>query len=205
MPELAALLLDLDGTLVDTAEANYAAYAAALGEVGVAVDRASFDAVANGRHWSQFLPGIIGNAAAEPARVAARKRELYPAMAGRTRLNRGLADFAAAARSRLKLALVTSASRSSTVAVLNAHGLGQLFETVVTGDDVAQPKPAPDAYLLAAERLEVSPDACLALEDSETGLESARRAGMRTFRVTFPEGADKRTAPDRSGAAHWSA
>jgi HAD superfamily hydrolase (TIGR01509 family) len=56
---------------------------------------------------------------------------------------------------------------------------------VVTGDDVAEPKPAPDAYLLAATRLQVSPGQCLALEDSATGLESARRAGMRTLRVTF--------------------
>src|ERR1700722_13929549 len=186
LAELAALLFDLDGTLVDTANANYAAYAAALREAGVAIGREPFDRAATGRHWRQFLPGLIGAADADPARVAARKREIYPAMAAHTRLNHGLAELAASLRSRLKLGLVTSASRTRAEAVLNAHGLASLFATVVTGDDVAEPKPAPDAYLLAAARLGVNPAQCLALEDSETGLESASRAGMRTLRVAFP-------------------
>jgi beta-phosphoglucomutase len=184
--ELAALLIDLDGTLVDTADANYAAYAAALREAGVEVGREAFDHAATGRHWRQFLPGLIGAAGADPARVAARKREIYPRMATQTQVNHTLANFADSLRTRLKLGLVTSASRTSATAVLDVHGLDKLFATVVTGDDVAEPKPAPDAYLLAAVRLQVSPDQCLVLEDSETGLESAQRAGMRTLRITFP-------------------
>jgi HAD superfamily hydrolase (TIGR01509 family) len=185
LAELAALLFDLDGTLVDTANANYAAYAAALREAGVAIGREAFDRAATGRHWRQFLPGLIGAAEADAARVAARKREIYPQMAANTQLNHRLADFAASLRTKLKLGLVTSASRTSAEAVLGAHGLAPLFATVVTGDDVAEPKPAPDAYLLAAARLQVNPRRCLALEDSDTGLESARRAGMRTLRITF--------------------
>jgi beta-phosphoglucomutase len=183
--ELAALLIDLDGTLVDTADANYAAYAAALNEAGVAIGREDFDRAATGRHWSQFLPCLIGAVNADPVRIAARKREIYPAMAARTQVNHGLVELAGSLRATLKLGLVTSASRTSAEAVLDAYGLAPLFATVVTGDDVAEPKPAPDAYLLAATRLQVSPGQCLALEDSATGLESARRAGMRTLRVTF--------------------
>ncbi len=186
MAELIALLFDLDGTLVDTADANYAAYAAALREAGITIGREAFDRAAVGRHWRQFLPGLIGAADADPARVAVRKREIYPGMAARTRVNLKLAGLAASLRTTLKLGLVTSASRTSAEAVLDAHGLAPLFATVVTGDDVAEPKPAPDAYLLAAARLQVSPEQCLALEDSETGPESAHRAGMQTLRVTFP-------------------
>jgi beta-phosphoglucomutase len=186
LAELAALLIDLDGTLVDTADANYAAYAAALREAGVAVGREAFDRAATGRHWRQFLPGLIGAAEADPVRVAARKREIYPRMTAYTQVNHGLVDLAHSLRMTLSLGLVTSASRTSAEAVLGAHGLAPLFETMVTGDDVAEPKPAPDAYLLAAARLQVDPEQCLALEDSETGLESARRAGMQTLRITFP-------------------
>jgi HAD superfamily hydrolase (TIGR01509 family) len=185
--EIEALLFDLDGTLVDTAEANYAAYAAALREAGVMVGREAFDRAATGRHWRAFLPGLIGAISVDPARVAARKRELYPAMTPRTRVNRRLVAFARSQRSRLKLGVVTSASRSSATAVLAAHRLEALFPIVVTGDDVDAPKPAPDGYLLAAVRLGVEPGRCLAVEDSETGLESARRAGMRALRVAFPE------------------
>jgi beta-phosphoglucomutase len=186
LPELTALLFDLDGTLVDTADANYAAYAMALREAGITIGRKAFDRAATGCHWRQFLPGLIGAADADPAAIASRKREIYLGMAAHTRLNHALAELAASLCARLKLGVVTSASRSSAEAVLDAHGLRALFATVVTGDDVLEPKPAPDAYLLAAARLGVSPGECLALEDSETGLKSARRAGMRTLRVTFP-------------------
>jgi beta-phosphoglucomutase len=184
--ELQALLFDLDGTLVDTADANYAAYAAALEEAGVSVDREAFDRVALGRHWRQFLPGLIGSASVDAGEVAARKRAIYPTMTARTRLNQPLLALAKSQQDRLKLGLVTSASRASVTAVFAAHDLHAVFETVVTGDDVEQPKPAPESYLLAARRLSVEPGRCLAIEDSETGLESARRAGMLTVQVRFP-------------------
>lgn len=183
MTESRALLVDLDGTLVDTADANFAAYAEALGEVGVAVDRAVFDQVATGRHWCQFLPVLLGDSGADPAGIAARKQDIYPALAARTRPNHALLDLVVAARATHRLGLVTSASRPSVTAVLAAHGLETLFDTIVTGSDVAEPKPSPEPYLLAAARLGVRPDRCLAVEDSDVGIESARRAGMAVLRV----------------------
>jgi beta-phosphoglucomutase len=184
--ELAALLFDLDGTLVDTAEANYRAYAAALAEVGRTIERAEFDAVATGRRWSQFLSALMPGAdAASHAAVAARKQMLYPGLLGISRVNTQLLDLARAAAPRLRLGLVTNASRRGADAVLAAHGLGDLFEVVVTGDDIAIPKPAPDIYQLAMERLRVAPGQCLAFEDSDPGAESARRAGIAVLRVTL--------------------
>ncbi len=183
MIELAALLIDLDGTLIDTAEANFAAYSAALAEVGVEVDRETFDRLSAGKHWRQFLPGMLAGVAADPAAVASRKRAIYPTMTSRTRVSPPVLALARMARATRKLALVTAASRSSVSAVLAAHALESLFDVVVTGDDVAEAKPAPDAYLLAAERLGIPPSACLAVEDSDIGSESARRAGMVVLRI----------------------
>ena len=57
--------------------------------------------------------------------------------------------------------------------------------TIVTGNDVAEPKPSPEPYLLAAARLGVRPDRCLVFEDTDIGIESARRAGMAVLRVEF--------------------
>lgn len=186
MADLSALLFDLDGTLVDTAEANYRAYAEALAEMGRAVERAEFDAVAMGRHWSQFLPALLPDGcAADHAAVALRKQSLYPGLLGASRVNAALIGLARASAGRLRLGLVTSASRRSVTAVLAAHGLEDLFDVVVTGEDVANPKPAPDAYALAMAGLGVAPDQCLAFEDSDIGAESARRAGIAVLRVTL--------------------
>jgi HAD superfamily hydrolase (TIGR01509 family) len=183
MADLAALLLDMDGTLVDTAEATFAAYAAALLEAGISVERQTFDRASHGRHWTQFLPTLLNGSNIEPASVALRKRTIYSELVAHTRLNRSVLSLAETLRSSLKVGLVTTASGSSVQAVLAAHGLRDLFDSVITGDDVTEAKPSPEAYLLAAERLAVQPAGCLVIEDSDVGVESARRAGMVVMRV----------------------
>lgn len=184
MFEIRALLFDLDGTLVDTADANYRAYAAALAEVGCAVERAAFDMIATGRRWSQFLPVLLPAASpADHAKVAARKQKLYPAFIGASQVNAPLLAFARAAQ--FRRALVTNASRPSTDIVLAAHDLTALFDVIVTGDDVANPKPAPDAYLFAMDKLGLGPAECIAFEDSDLGVDSAQRAGVYVVRVTL--------------------
>ena len=69
-----AILVDLDGTLIETAGANYHAYAQSLAEVGLSISRQEFDARAAGRNWKQFLPEMLKQAGidADPARLANR-------------------------------------------------------------------------------------------------------------------------------------
>ena len=80
-------------------------------------------------------------------------------------------------------ALGSSSARRLVEATLGRFGLGESFEAVVTGDCVARPKPAPDIFLEAARRLGVAPAACVVLEDSLSGVEAARAAGMRVIAV----------------------
>lgn len=209
-----ALLVDLDGTLVDTSAANYAAYAAALAEAGVRLDREVFDARVQGRNWRQFLPDILAesNASVAPERIAQRKKDLYPDFMHALAVNVPLVGLIAASRGRLRTALVTTASRDNAQAVLAACDLGMLFEAVVTGDDVKQHKPHPEAYLRAAELLSVDPARCLAIEDSDIGAASAEAAGMGVLYVRLPCGAravQRRSAgePDRPdpGIPDWPA
>ena len=183
----AALLFDLDGTLADTAAANHAAYAAALAEVGVAVDRASFDLVAHGRNWRQFLPELLARSGsdADPAIIARRKQMLYPELLDAVRLNEPLLALADAVRDRLRTALVTTASGANVRAFLERRSLAPLFNVVVTGDDVAEHKPHPAAYLLATQRLGVLPAACIAFEDSDIGVAAAEAAGVPVVRVVL--------------------
>lgn len=86
-------------------------------------------------------------------------------------------------RRNIPRAVVTSTRRERALQKLERCGLLPHFDTVVTGSDVANPKPAPDIYLLAAERLRVSPARCVVLEDSVPGVRAALAAGMTPIQV----------------------
>ena len=181
-----ALLVDLDGTLIDTSEANYLAYAAALDSVAVKLDRAHWRASCEGRNWRQFLPDLVGHLpGVDPAMVAAKKAALYPAKLSNSRVNRGLVRRLHAARTRAKIALVTTASRANAGAALRHHVLTDLFDVVVTGCDVDHHKPSPDAFQLAADRLGVAPKDCLVFEDSAIGRSAAAAFGARCIAVSL--------------------
>jgi HAD superfamily hydrolase (TIGR01509 family) len=81
------------------------------------------------------------------------------------------------------LGMVSNSRRGFVELGLQKAGLDGAFDVIVTAEDVARPKPAPDAYLAAAEALGAEPAACVVLEDSPTGLTAARAAGARTIGV----------------------
>lgn len=81
------------------------------------------------------------------------------------------------------LAIVTGAGRYGVNATLRAYALHDCFATVVSGDDVRNSKPAPDCYLLAMQRLGVSPIECVAIEDTEHGVAAASSAGIACLAV----------------------
>lgn len=192
---LRAIMVDLDGTLARTADANLLAYTQALNEAGVPIaPEALADRIA-GRHWREFLPAILleygaGSpiqpaVALDPALIAARKSEIYAANLHLIELNLGLVQLLATCRPHLRTALVTSAARRSVDSLLHAHALAPLFDTIVTGDDVAHHKPDPEAYQLAAARLGVHPHETLIYEDSEVGIASAKAFGAHIIQVLF--------------------
>jgi HAD superfamily hydrolase (TIGR01509 family) len=81
------------------------------------------------------------------------------------------------------LAVATSSRAQHALPHLGSAGLLEIFQTVVTRDDVSRPKPHPEPYLTAARRLGLAPETCLAIEDSHTGVRSAHGAGMQTIMV----------------------
>jgi HAD superfamily hydrolase (TIGR01509 family) len=94
-----------------------------------------------------------------------------------------VALLAALAEAGVPVGLVSNARRRFVEPALSAAGLEEAFAVVVTAEDVARPKPAPDAYLAAAAALGVEPAACAVLEDSPTGLAAGRAAGALTIGV----------------------
>jgi beta-phosphoglucomutase len=185
--KLRALLFDLDGTLIDSAAANHAAYARALREVGAMIGPGEVAGTAAGRHWREFVPELLAAAgiACDPRHVARRKGELYREMIGELRLNGPLLALAASVRPPMKTVLVTTASAENVRAILSHFALGDAFDFVLTGDDVSRHKPDPEVYRLALTRLAVDAGECLAFEDSDVGVASAAAAGIAVVRVAF--------------------
>ena len=108
----------------------------------------------------------------------------------------GLDDLIFQVRSlHLKLAIVSGAMRSEIELVLNRASLASHFPVIVAGDDITNSKPEPDGYLLAVERLnqeypdlQLQPSECLAIEDTPSGIQAAKRAGISVVGVanTYP-------------------
>jgi sugar-phosphatase len=81
-------------------------------------------------------------------------------------------------------AVATSARRHSATRMLDELGLLDYFKAIVTADDITNGKPAPDIFLLAAERLDVEPTKCVVFEDAYAGVQAARAAGMYVAAIT---------------------
>ena len=122
--------------------------------------------------------------------MAARCKELADAlMKDGPNLIEPVIEIARHAHSKgVPIAVASSGVKPTVTGHLRGHGVLDLFQAVVTCEDVKQGKPAPDLYLLAAEKLGVDPTKCVAYEDAELGMESARRAGMTVVDVRDIEG-----------------
>lgn len=177
-----AILFDLDGTLIDTESLALAAGMAAFTALGHPASEA-------------FMHSLVGVdlpsagrmiAAAHPALDTAALNTLWQqgfqaGMANGLPLKPGV-ELLLAARL-LPMAIVTSSGRKEAHHKLHLTGIAGAFAHVITVDDVQAAKPAPDPYLLAAARMGVKPSRCLVFEDSETGAESAFRAGCIVVQI----------------------
>lgn len=177
-----AVIFDLDGTLIDTERLAMNATIAAFGTMGFP---ANLD----------FLHQLVGKDTPTGNRLIATR---YPTLdmdaldvlvstAMRQELLSGMplkpGVRALLAQIQLPKAIATSSSRSRALEKVAQAGLTAEFNHLITLDDVARAKPAPDPYLLAARLLGVDPARCIAFEDSEIGAEAAHAAGMRVVQV----------------------
>jgi beta-phosphoglucomutase-like phosphatase (HAD superfamily) len=178
-----ALLFDLDGTLVDTREANYLAYREAFAESGHELTPEAF-AATWGRDSRDFIPDLLpGVDAAEVDAIRAAKSRRYADLLGRTIANDALIAFLRLVAPTHRTALVSTAKSANGKQILETHGLTPLFDVVVWGDEVARSKPDPEGYLRALELLGADPAEGLAFEDSETGRRAAIAAGLTVLEV----------------------
>ncbi len=189
------MIFDMDGVLLDSEPLHYQALSELL--------------ASEGHSWSEEdNRSVLGTTVPETFRQVSERFHIVDSMdllidrydeAILRVLSRGL-EPAAGVRElldrlrarQIPVSVASSSRRSWITATLRSLKLDDQFEVVVSGDDVVNGKPAPDIYLLAAERMGVTPKACLAIEDAPNGIASAKAAGMKVVAVRTPytEGLD---------------
>jgi HAD superfamily hydrolase (TIGR01509 family) len=175
-----AVLFDMDGVLVQTEALKARAHTAAVEHLGGGVPEGFYPTVMGRSHESvrgAFL-AAAGLDGADPARYTRFYRAYYRRLVqSEVYVTPGVVELIESL-SAFRLAVVSS-SRAETVAqVLEQTGLARYFPVRVSADDTARHKPAPDPYLCALERLSLPATRGVAIEDSQSGVESAAAAGL---------------------------
>jgi beta-phosphoglucomutase-like phosphatase (HAD superfamily) len=181
-----ALIFDWDGTLVDTRHANYEALFVALLRHGFQLPRDWYYS-RTGLSAVEMIKLLIDEdekTADIPIECIVRERDkIFLRGVNAVREISVIADIARRYHGQLPLAIASGGARAVIEPALRITQLGRLFDVVVTREDAERGKPAPDLFLIAAQRLGVSPSDCLVYEDSDEGVIAAKLAGMAVMDV----------------------
>ena len=181
-----AVLFDMDGVIALTEYIKARAHVATIEQLG---GRASPDLYLRmiGQSHAAIRSAYLKTSGveADPAVYSKTFRPIYNQLiADELEIRPGAKELVTELRARgYLLGIVSSSSTSSIVKILTAGGLIDDFQTSISADDVSKTKPDPEPYLLALKRLEAPCHQSLAFEDSSTGIESARGAGIRVIGV----------------------
>ncbi len=208
---ISAIMFDLDGTLVQSEKLKALSYAMAIQRlrllpepedraieayreiVGAARDVASRHVMESLELEPELLALTADFGVSEPWEVlSAMRKEIYDDMVADPQVLRDnqwphtIGFLRVARETGCRTALATMSYRKEAFHVLKSLDLEQYLDEVLTREDVAQPKPDPEIYLLAAERLSVEPRDCLVIEDSPNGAQAGVAAGMNVIAVATP-------------------
>ena len=182
-----AYLFDCDGTIVDSMPLHYKAWKQILSEWNCEFSEERFYA------WGGMpIVEIISTLNKEyglsmPVEaLAARKESLYFELLPELKPVPEVVEHIFDQHGKIPLAVVSGSTRDSVVASLTALKLLDRFDALVCAGEYRNSKPHPEAFLLAAEKLGVPPNACLVFEDTDMGIEAATAAGMKSARVPPP-------------------
>ncbi|PWU00222.1 MAG: hypothetical protein C5B53_04315 [Candidatus Melainabacteria bacterium] len=180
----AALIFDCDGTLADTMPLHYQVWTEVLGSRGVTFTEEQFYSFA-GRLTIEIVRMLNDRHGynLDPREIEQEKEDRYAQIAHQALEIQAVTDIARDHFGKVPMAVASGGHRSVVETTLRSVGIRELFDIVVGAGDVKQGKPAPDLFLLAAERMGVASDSCVVYEDADLGVEAARRAGMRVVDV----------------------
>ncbi len=179
-----AYLFDCDGTLADSMDVHYAAWKMIFSKHNIDFDHATYMEL-GGVPARELIPLIAHrHGVTLPLEACVQEKEgQYLKHVGSVKPIAEVVAIAREAFSRLPLAVCSGGGRASVYATLQQLDLLGLFRAIVTAEDVLNGKPDPEVFLLAAEKLRVSPRDCLVFEDGPLGVEAAVAAGMQCVPV----------------------
>lgn len=180
-----AIIFDMDGVLVDTEQLWAKAEFELVGDKRVFSDEVRIQLAGGGMDYEvDFLKrefGLEGDHEELMRKIHSRVEELIESKAV---LFDGVVDVLKHCKTKYSIGLATSSQRLLAERLLTRLGAIKYFDVMFFGDDVVDPKPAPEIYLKAAKALGVDPSDCVVVEDSVSGVISAKRAGMRCIGVS---------------------
>lgn len=181
-----AYIFDCDGTVVDSMPLHYRAWKAALAEWNCDFPEDLFYSW-GGKPVRNIIADLnkIYSLEMPIDSLATRKESLYLAQLPSLKVIPEVVEHITAQYGRIPLAVASGSRRDSVVGSLTTVGLLDRFDAIVSAGDYQHPKPAPDCFLLAAEKLGVPPKDCLVFEDTLLGIQAATAAGMASVMVPF--------------------
>jgi len=185
-----AVIFDHDGVLVDSEPLHRVAWEATFGPMGVIVSAEDY-AWSIGRRDLTFAQKLVEKLGLrEPAAgiVEEKHRHLRRLLRTESSTFDGVPDLVRRLAEHHLLGIASSAMRAEVDITLPRFGMAGLFQAIVTSEDVNEHKPHPEPYLHCAAKLGVAPTDCVVFEDSVSGIQAARAAGMSVvaFASTFP-------------------
>jgi beta-phosphoglucomutase family hydrolase len=191
---LEAVLWDLDGVIADTADYHYRAWRNIFNERGVEFSKADFMRYFGRRHDTIIRFAVGDSLSPEEFRaISERKQVLYRRLVSQNIIPLpGAVELIKSLNAHgIKTAIGSSAVAENIDVILRGLGIQDCFQAIAYGTEVAEGKPSPQIFLLAAKKLGVKPADCVVIEDAIAGVTAARRAGMKCIAVTNSHPGDK--------------
>lgn len=196
---LEAVIWDMDGVIADTGKYHFQAWQDVFQKRGIEFTLEEFK-----RHFGQRNDTIIRYAfkdtiSPEELDVVAREKEANyrDRVAANVKALPGAIELIKSLRERrIKMAIASSAPPENIHLIIGSLGIEPYFEAIVWGREVTEGKPSPQAFLLAAQKLGMTPANCVVIEDAVAGVAAAKRAGMKCVAVTNTNPREKLSEAD---------
>lgn len=182
-----AFIFDLDGVLTDTAEYHYLAWKRLADEEGIPFSREDNESLRGISRRESLAIILKGREISEVQAQALMERknayylELIRQLSPKDLLPGALPLLQEIRNAEMKIAIASASKNAEEV--VERLGLRSLIDALIDGHMVARTKPAPDIFLLAAQRLGEKPESCVVVEDAAAGIQAAKAAGMLTIGI----------------------